>query len=542
MKKWLVLISVLIPLGLASVSGPAAPSGPQFATGYVFQDSNGNQKLDAGEKTLARVRVSNGREIVTTDKHGQYRLPITDDTTLFVIKPRGWRTPIDDHMLPRFYYIHKPDGSPASKYPGVKPTGPLPDSVDFPLYPQREPDTFKALLFGDPQPRDQKEIDYVTHDVVEELIGTDASMGVTLGDIMFDDLSLFESQAKAIALLGIPWYNVIGNHDINTDARSRRHVNETFENTFGPSYYSFDYGTVHFMVLDDIDWLKSGQSGNWTYRGGLGKRQMDFIRNDLAMIPENQLVVLLMHIPLIDVHDRTELYRLIEQRPFCMSISGHTHHHEHRFITRKDGWRGPEPHHHVINVTVSGSWWSGAPDERGIPHTTMADGAPNGYSIISFDGHKYTLDFKAAGRPASYQMNIQSPEAVTTDKAAETDIFVNVFNGSEKSTVEMRFGETGKWTRMDRRVINDPGYALLRKGEQAIKARPWRDLPNPKKCPHLWHAKLPNKPTVGVHTLHVRATDMHGRTHHGNRIIRIKAATKTSAAARGSSQKRKTAT
>ncbi|HCK53945.1 MAG TPA: metallophosphoesterase, partial [Planctomycetaceae bacterium] len=159
MKKWLALISVLIPLGLASVSGPAAPSGPQFATGYVFQDSNGNQKLDAGEKTLARVRVSNGREIVTTDKHGQYRLPVTDDTTLFVIKPRGWRTPIDDHMLPRFYYIHKPDGSPASKYPGVKPTGPLPDSVDFPLYPQREPDTFKALLFGDPQPRDQKEID-----------------------------------------------------------------------------------------------------------------------------------------------------------------------------------------------------------------------------------------------------------------------------------------------------------------------------------------------------------------------------------------------
>ena len=249
---------------------------------------------------------------------------------------------------------------------------------------------------------------------------------------------------------------------------------------------------------------------------------MDFIRNDLAMIPKNQLVVLLMHIPLVDVHDRTELYRLIEQRPFCMSISGHTHHHEHRFITREDGWRGPEPHHHVINVTVSGSWWSGAPDERGIPHTTMADGAPNGYSVITFDGHKYTLDFKAAGKPDSYQMNIQSPEAVTADKAGQTDIFVNVFNGSERSTVEMRLGTAGKWITMDRKVINDPGYAKLRESEESIKAKPWRALPNPKKCPHLWHAKLPNKPSVGVHTLHVRTTDMHGRTHTGNRVIRIK--------------------
>ena len=526
MNKSLVLVSVVVPLALATVSGLAASRGPQSATGVVFQDTNGNRRHDPGEKPLAGVRVSNGREIVNTDESGRYRLPIEDDTILFVIKASGWRTPFDDHMLPQFFYVHKPQGSPDLKYPGVKPTGPLPDSVDFPLYPQREPDTFKALLFGDPQPRDQKEIDYVTHDVVEELIGTDASLGVTLGDIMFDDLSLFESQARAIALLGIPWYNVIGNHDINTDARNRRYVNESFENVFGPSYYSFDYGTVHFLVLDDIDWLKSKETGNWTYRGGLGKRQMAFIRNDLAMIPENQLVVLLMHIPLIDVHDRSDLYRLIEKRPFCLSVSGHTHHHEHRFITRADGWRGPEPHHHIINVTVSGSWWSGAPDDRGIPHTTMADGAPNGYSIITFDGHKYTLDFKPAGRPAGYQMNIQSPEAVSSDKAGQADIYVNVFNGSERSKVEMRLGKTGEWITMDRTVINDPGFEKLCATEGAIKDKPWRDLPAPKQCPHLWHAKLPDEPPVGVHRLHIRTTDMHGRTYHGNRVIRIKAAGK----------------
>ena len=43
----------------------------------------------------------------------------------------------------------------------------------------------------------------------------------------------------------------------------------------------------------------------------------------------------------------------------------------------------------------------GAPDERGIPHTTMRDGAPNGYSIFTFDGHKYDIEFRAAAPPAT---------------------------------------------------------------------------------------------------------------------------------------------
>jgi hypothetical protein len=492
------------------------------AVGRVFHDANGNERYDAGEKLLAGIRVSNGREIVRTNEQGHYELPIDDDTMLFVVKPSGWRTPIDKkQQLPRFYYNHKPNGSRESKYAGVKPTGPLPDSVDFPLYPQKEPDQFKAILFGDPQPRDQTELDYIAHDVIEELVGTDASFGVTLGDIMFDNLSLFESSNRSVALLGIPWYNVIGNHDINTDARTDEDNDETFERVYGPAYYSFDYGTVHFLVLDDVEWYMPAGSEKGRYRGGLGKEQMEFIRNDLKMIPDDQLVVLMMHIPLIDVRDRQELYRLIEKRPFSLSISGHTHHHEHRFITKADGWMGPKPHHHIINVTVSGSWWSGAPDERGIPHTTMSDGAPNGYSIISFDGQKYVLDFKAAGRSADYQMNIHAPESVTVDAAEKTEIYVNIFNGSERSRVEMRVGRNGNWAPMKRTVQADPAYIEILETEAAIPKKPWRKLPQPKKSPHLWMSALPKQLGVGTHAIQIRTTDMFGRTYEDRRVIRV---------------------
>ena len=38
---------------------------------------------------------------------------LDDDAIVFVIKPRGWRTPLSAERLPQFYYIHAPEGTPA---------------------------------------------------------------------------------------------------------------------------------------------------------------------------------------------------------------------------------------------------------------------------------------------------------------------------------------------------------------------------------------------------------------------------------------------
>lgn len=515
---------------------PRPTTTPQVARGLVYHDANANRRYDEGETPLPNIRVSNGRQIVQTNEGGQYALPVNGDTNLFVIKPQGWRPPRSKGNLSEFYYLHRPQGSPVSYYPGIAPTGPLPDRVDFALYPQKEPDTFKAIMWGDPQPRDQKELDYIAHDVVEELIGTDASFGVTLGDILFDDLALFEAQTQLVALIGIPWYNVIGNHDINYDANNDHHSDETFERHFGPAYYSFDYGKVHFLVLDDVEWVVE-QNGKKRYVGGLGEDQIEFIREDLASIPENQLVVLMMHVPLVNVRDRQELYRLIEKRPFCMSISGHTHTHEHRLIDKADGWLGKQPHHHVINVTVSGAWWSGNPDERGIPHTVMTDGAPNGYSIISFDGNQYKLDFKAAGRSENYQIQIHMPEVVTPQLTAaqappqgpSPTFYANVFNGSEQSQVEFRVDQTGEWTPMTWSNTIDPLLEKTYQRESAIRdkllsvgALP-KTLPTPMSKPkpstHLWKAAVPDGLSPGSHLLEVRAKLAHPGTSTENRVV-----------------------
>lgn len=499
-------------------------TGSFTATGIVYEDLNGNRMRDPDEPGLPKIRVSNGADIVATDADGKYELTISDDAVVFVIKPSGWATPLNANNLPQFYYIHKPAGSPPDfQFAGVAPTGPLPESIDFPLTRQAEPQTFKVLMFGDPQPRDLREVEFIAHDVIEQIVlenAHDASFGVTLGDIAFNDLDTFGPLNQAIALIGIPWYNVIGNHDLNFEAVDDQRSDETFERVYGPNYYSFDYGSTHFLVLDDVTWVGATEGEKGHYYGGLGERQMEFIRNDLAAIPEEQLVVLMMHIPLTDVQDRHELYRLIEQRPAAVSISAHAHYMEHRLIDAQDDWQGPEPHHHIVNVTVCGSWWRGQPDERGIPHTTMKDGAPNGYSIMEFDGRNYSMDFRAAGRPASYQMNIYAPEIMSRQTLTTTVVLANVFAAGPQTVCELRVGDS-PWVAMERLTTEDPNYVAETVREAALGDKAWVGLPAPRATPHMYRGLLPTDLAPGTHQIEIRASDLHAPEVVGTRIFRL---------------------
>ena len=162
-----------------------------------------------------------------------------------------------------------------------------------------------------------------------------------------------------------------------------------------------------------------------------------------------------------------------------------------------------------------------APDERGIPNTLMADGAPNGYSIMTFDGHDYSLDFRAAGRRKDYQMQIHTAEAVPVNQLEKAVVFANVFNGSEKSQVEMKLGEDGDWMRMTYTQEADPTFLDVAEWEKSLGKVPWRNLPKPADSMHLWKANLPAGLSTGTYFLHVRAKNFAAPSVTGRRVIRI---------------------
>jgi len=535
--------------------------GPAFAlddrkltaTGVVFEDRSGTGSRQPGDPGIAGVLVSNGCDVAKTDSNGRYALPVDDETIIFVIKPTGYAVPVErGTMLPRFYYIHHPNGTPAHlglRYRGIEPTGPLPSSVDFALRKVDEPTRFDVLLMTDPHAGCAAEIDFIRDDVVNPLIGTKAAFGLTTGDIMSDDLSLYRRYNRIIGQLGVPWHNIVGNHDLNLDSPDGKYARETFKQTFGPSHYAFEYGGALFLMLDNVDFFgaRAREPGNdCRYQGRFGKRQLAFVANVLKGTPADRLVVAAMHIPLrtyldpedpaSNTSDGSALVKLLSDRP-SISFSGHTHTTEHHYLGAEDRNAGRSPHHHHVMTAVSGSWWSGPYDHRGVAVADSHDGTPNGFHVLTVDGNRATTRYRPAKEPNARQLRIvldgewhQARREATNDarmsqlvgspiaqnNVGATDVLVNVFDGGPRTSVEFQIGERAP-VRMERERRPDPFVKEVFARNQATK-KPWVKA---ELCSHLWVARLPADLEAGTHCIKVRVMDEYGRAYHDHLVLEV---------------------
>lgn len=494
--------------------------------GIVYHDRNSDGIYDhQKDKPLKDVAVSNGREVVKTDKAGRYELPLRENSVFFVVKPRNWMVPVDENKVPRFYYLYSPGGTSGSNFKGLPPTGSLPESVDFPLYPAKEPDKFDVLVLGDTQPRDDREIYYMSYDVMPELAGINASFGVTLGDIVFDDLNLYDHLIGSLSTVGIPMRYVAGNHDNDYSGNDLTSARGAWYRTFGPAYYSFTHGPVHFIILDNIRWIV--EETRRYYRTGLGEDQMEFLRNEIKRLGKDQLLVLLPHIPYEksteweSAEEKIAFYELIASHPNTITLAAHTHRHYHQFIGSEEGFPGAGPHHMVSVGTVCGAWWAGAPDEYGIPHALMSDGTPNCYTILHIEGNNWKMSWKAPRRPADFQMHINAPDAISSDTVEMIQVTANIFNALPSAEVMMKIGDEGEWIKMERSLQNDPSRMVVTAREKQLGEVPWRTLGNPAPSEHIWSAGYKLNIAPGVHIIHVKATDQWWN-YEGKRLLHIK--------------------
>jgi hypothetical protein len=532
------LAAALAPAGAAQAAAQTA-----VVSGFVFEDVDGSGRRGAASPGVAGALVSNGRDLAITDSAGRYSLPLPDEATIFVIKPAGYAPPLDPATrLPRFYRHHRPLGSPAAldlTYAGIAPTGPMPASLDFALTRQEEPDAFEAVLFTDPQPESEAEVDFIREDVIEALAGTKAEFGITAGDVMFDDLSLYDRYNAIIGTIGLPWWNIGGNHDLNFEAPDRRYSRETYRRVFGPNYYAFFYAKTLFLMLDDVDYLgvdPKRPRGAGKYEGRLDQPQLDFIDNVLAHTPPDTLIVVIAHIPMRNYLDPadpasnltnlTALLALLSGRRYAVSFSGHTHTTEHHYFGDEDGWKGEGQHHHHVLTAVSGSWWSGPFDHRGVACADSRDGTPNGFHILSVDGNAYKTRFVPAKEPNGRQMRLSidsrfhdddhqvqrefrqgellgSPIARASLGAAA--LVADVFDGGPKTKVTMRIAD-GAAIEMTRRAMPDPFVAeVFARNEATKKAWVKNEVSS-----HIWTARLPADLGVGAHPLVVEAITEYG--------------------------------
>lgn len=511
MKKKLFLLAVLagIQFSYAQTS----------VSGKVYIDANKNNIADKNERGVANVSVSNGTDVVLTDRNGYYSIPCSNDDIIFVIKPADYAVPLNENHQPQFYYINKPLGSPKNfEYAGVAATTKISGPLNFKLIPEKENPRFTVLIFGDPQPSTKKELSYFSKGVVTEVKGIrDIAFGLSLGDLVGNDLSLHPPYIKVMNEIGVPWYNVMGNHDMNYEAVTDSLSDETFEKNFGPNNYAFNYGNVHFIILDDI--LYPDPRDGKGHQGGFRKDQLDFVQNDLQFVPKDKLIVLAFHIPLLIQNesfrkeDRDRLFDILKDFPNTLTLSAHTHLQRHNFYTKVDGWLQEKPHHEFNAGTTSGDWYSGEINEQGVPVGTMRDGTPKGYIFARFDNNRYTIDYKVANKSADYQMRIYLPEIIAPKRFNSAGIYVNVFNGYKTDEVEYRV-DNDSWQKMDWIEEPDPDFvATLVKWDKTNVLLGPRRPSQPEACAHLWQAKFPARLKPGEHSVEIKATNMFGKTY-----------------------------
>ncbi|HVZ49236.1 MAG TPA: metallophosphoesterase [Gemmatimonadaceae bacterium] len=250
--------------------------------GVVFNDANGNGVLDANERPVAGVVVSNQLDVVTTDAAGRYRLPADDKTIVFVSVPTDWRTV----------------GASWRAVGGS-------DSISFGLHADRQPRSFRFIHASDTH------IDSAHVDRVRRFAQLDDSIAPALtliaGDLIFDSMSQQEPRARRFfeqflseMKLRAPYWTVPGNHDHFGIIPSRSHVPAThplynrgmYRLYMGPEYYSFNYGGVHFIGLDTV------QPDDSAYYGGVDSLQLAWLHRDVATLPAAAPVVVFSHIPL----------------------------------------------------------------------------------------------------------------------------------------------------------------------------------------------------------------------------------------------------
>src|SRR5262249_43640223 len=152
---------------------------------------------------------------------------------------------------------------------------------------QDEPTRFDVILLADPQPETGVELEFVRDAVVAGLVGTKAAFGLTCGDLMFDDLSLYDRYNRITAHIGCPWYSVRANHDLKFEAPGRRYSRETFKRVFGPPAYAFQYAGATFIVLDNVEYLGADPANprrSGKYEGRIDAGQLEWLARTLAHV------------------------------------------------------------------------------------------------------------------------------------------------------------------------------------------------------------------------------------------------------------------
>lgn len=437
-------LAVYILLSFATLRGIAQSTFQSKLSCEAKTDYTVYGVVESKGKPLAGVAVSDGYEITQTDRQGRYYLKSQKrNGYVFVTSPGNYTYEVKD-ALPQLWANLKQPAGQAERH-------------DFHLV---KADHKRFSFIGlsdihlanyyDAQQHLREKVMPVVNDAVGYIKKTYGKKNkiytINCGDSSYDTYWVagnytirdFPATLKDIRY-PVPMFNVMGNHDNDPFQLEGEDVDfraeQAFRDALGPTYYSFNIGAVHFVVMDNIiynnkpgtTFAKVGLPGEKDFTVGFTANQMEWLRKDLELQDHSSPLVVCMHDPIYlrpkndkqeykhnftDPENLKDFLKLVTTFSEIHFLDGHTH---RNFTYRNDSL-------HIIDHNVSsicGNWWRTGfkgYDTYTIGRTRKGekvyhegheqinpDGTPSGFYIFHVDGKKFTWQYQALSDPIDVQ-------------------------------------------------------------------------------------------------------------------------------------------
>ena len=358
---------------------------------------------------VENVVVSDGAEVTVTNEKGIYQLKSAKKRGyVFISVPSGYEVP-SVGVLPQFHRA-------------LKNSADVVERADFKLEKVDGQDSYKIFMLGDMhlanRTGDLGQFAQFTSDLTDYMTRhkSEKMYALTLGDMTWDPywysnsyyfpqyLNTINSQIKNLQI-----FHTMGNHDNDFQTRSDYDAAVKYVDQICPTYYSFNIGKVHYVVMDDIDCSSYDGTESRNYVKSLSAEQLDWLAKDLSHVAKTTPVVVAMHAQVfypttsgfkID-HDQVNTLRLFDilDGYTVRFVTGHTH--KLFNVTPDapivDGYNFRE----YNSGSVCASWWWSGNLTPGIHIGT--DGTPGGYGIWDVTGTDFQCLYKSTGWPEEYQ-------------------------------------------------------------------------------------------------------------------------------------------
>lgn len=365
--------------------------------------------VSSEEGPVANVVVSDGTEVTVTDDKGIYELKSAKKWGyVFISVPSGYEVAAEG-VFPQFYQT-------------LKGAADVVEQKDFKLTKVDGQDRYKLFLLGDMhlanRTNDAAQFTQFTTDLNAYMAQHSGQKmyALTLGDMTWDLYWYKNNYAlpqyretinRQVKNLQI--YHTMGNHDNDFMTTSDYDAAVKYVDCIGPTFYSFNIGQVHYVVMDNIDCSAYDGTDSRNYVKKLSNEQLKWLAKDLAYVDKSTPLIVAMHAQIYkptstgfafdyDSANTEALLAALDGYEVHF-VTGHTHK-VYNITPDDDVVKGRDIHEHNSGAICASWWWSGNLTP-GV-HVSI-DGAPGGYAIWDIDGTDFAWLYKSTGWPEEYQ-------------------------------------------------------------------------------------------------------------------------------------------